>query len=494
MAQFLDSDGLKTLVDNINKKYQQSTNIGNSTGANSLIQTRDPKYLVVDVKTKNPNAYALDNSLDNTDVQAKGDYSFAMGGNTAALGKRSMAQGTSTVAKGAYSHAEGDNSVTLGADSHAEGYATVAYGTAAHAEGSSTIAVGGNSHAEGAGSISEGAVSHAEGTKTRAKGINAHTEGWNTLVGPKPSTSQGSSTGAGSSGGSGSSGEGTEGDDFDPTVPNNAHAEGSSTVAYGYGAHAEGVNTWANQYSHAEGYGTHSEGEKSHAEGFLTHAQGIASHTEGQATVATAHFAHAEGQETQASGLASHAGGYKSQVTGNYSIVHGTGLKNYGSNSAVFGKYNKTNGEDTLFEIGNGTSDTARSNAFEVNKDGDAKVYGNLDVEGKELRCGGILVLTQNSDYLFRHAIGVVAGTIIGSFEFTSTSNIVCNTLGNLRIALRPGTSSGSTLRLFGSTMKYESCTLEVTTSSCKVYMYDRSTDKAISADVTVVTDAVFVA
>ena len=41
----------------------------------------------------------------------------------------------------------------------------------------------------------------------------------------------------------------------------------------------------------------------------------------------------------------------------------------------VLGKYND-NKQDTLFEIGNGTSDTARSNAFEVYADGRAKVYG----------------------------------------------------------------------------------------------------------------------
>lgn len=37
------------------------------------------------------------------------------------------------------------------------------------------------------------------------------------------------------------------------------------------------------------------------------------------------------------------------------------------------GKYNN-NKETTLLEIGNGTSDTARSNAFEVYKDGHAEV------------------------------------------------------------------------------------------------------------------------
>ena len=58
------------------------------------------------------------------------------------------------------------------------------------------------------------------------------------------------------------------------------------------------------------------------------------------------------------------------------SIMYGGGLyKVGGSPSAIFGRYNTKNRIDAILEIGNGTSDTDRSNAFEVLSDGRAKVY-----------------------------------------------------------------------------------------------------------------------
>lgn len=58
------------------------------------------------------------------------------------------------------------------------------------------------------------------------------------------------------------------------------------------------------------------------------------------------------------------------------SIMYGSGLyKVGGSPSAIFGRYNTKNRIDAILEIGNGTSDTDRSNAFEVLSDGRAKVY-----------------------------------------------------------------------------------------------------------------------
>lgn len=654
MAQFLDSEGLKTLVDNMNKKYQpwigkdtnlyvrylgigelgkyaaiyetgtakfETTTIGNnihlySSGdvvfnikdtstegfhywsesgnvnlkgnlvinngtctiwadsgtidASNInlsgnVSIRDSNYSYVDVKAKNPNAYAFDNSLDKTNIGASGQFASAFGGNTAALGKRSMAQGTSTVAKGAYSHAEGDNSVALGVDSHAEGITTTAFGAGSHSEGEKTIAKGVRSHTEGLETIAIGDISHAEGAKTETNSLYSHVEGF--------ASKSMSALPASSSGGGSSSQEPTDTWNDDSNLGAMSHAEGASCLTYGVSSHAEGKNNIA--YSH-----------RSHAEGISNTAgkvvdgkvSGESAHAEGGSTIASADYSHSQGYGTTASGNQSFATGYGTVAKGENSSVFGLGSKANGNNSVSFGEgsiadgrasfaggggltqaigpyaftygYNchadadcafavgaanyakgtysfalgsnssalhnfsgvlgigLTTGRDyqvvvgknnaakstPLFVVGNGASGASKSNAFEVNEDGSAKVTGNLDVEGKELRCGGALVLTANSDYLFRHVIGVVAGNIIGSFQFTSTTNIVCNTLDNLRMALRISTGSGATLKLFGSTMKYESCTLEITKSSCKVYMYDRSTDKVISEDAQTIIDAVFVA
>lgn len=68
-------------------------------------------------------------------------------------------------------------------------------------------------------------------------------------------------------------------------------------------------------------------------------------------------------------------GGGNNKVSASYSITGGYGNKNNSKHSIIAGIYND-NKENTLIEIGNGTSDENRSNAFEVYKNGRAKVYG----------------------------------------------------------------------------------------------------------------------
>jgi hypothetical protein len=149
-------------------------------------------------------------------------------------------------------------------------------------------------------------------------------------------------------------------------VGNFSTAEGRGIEASGYTSHGEGINAHATgKYSHAEGLETtaskdaaHAEGEYtnavgdySHTEGWYSSARDNAAHAEGGYTVASGEYAHAEGGYTTASGKRAHAGGF-------YTVA------GY-DNQHVSGKYND-NQSDTLFEVGNGTADDARSNAFEV--------------------------------------------------------------------------------------------------------------------------------
>ena len=183
-------------------------------------------------------------------------------------------------------------------------------------------AVGTNSHAEGAGTIAKGNFSHAEGGGTIAKGNFSHTEG-----------------------------AGTKADGV------NAHAEGGGTTALGPQSHTEGNNTTASGLnSHAEGEGTTASGLNSHAEGGGTTALGPQSHTEGGGTKADGVNAHAEGNGTMASSDNQH-------VQGKFNIEDTTG------------KY--------AFIIGNGTSDSSRSNAFAIGWDG--LIYINNATTGIDL-------------------------------------------------------------------------------------------------------------
>ncbi len=135
-----------------------------------------------------------------------------------------------------------------------------------------------------------------------------------------------------------------------------AHAEGYGTKANGDYSHAEGRSTQVDCiYSHAEGYmtETNGNGEAGHAEGHGTRVSGYAAHSEGQATQANGQYSHSEGSGSIASGYAAHAGGYNTKASANY--------------QTAIGKYNKESTAETdRFIIGNGTSDTARSNCLRV--------------------------------------------------------------------------------------------------------------------------------
>lgn len=61
---------------------------------------------------------------------------------------------------------------------------------------------------------------------------------------------------------------------------------------------------------------------------------------------------------------------------GNYSIAIGNGLRITQPSQIALGNYNTPGDANTLLVLGNGASETARSNAFEVTKTGIARAYG----------------------------------------------------------------------------------------------------------------------
>lgn len=107
------------------------------------------------------------------------------------------------------------------------------------------------------------------------------------------------------------------------------------------------------------------------------------SHAEGWSTIASGHRSHAEGRYTVASGEESHAEGCYTMATEPYQMA--------------IGKYNETriiatiNGNpiygsgNYAFIIGNGTSDTARSNAVTVDWSGNLVTSGSVSANGRIL-------------------------------------------------------------------------------------------------------------
>lgn len=133
---------------------------------------------------------------------------------------------------------------------------------------------------------------------------------------------------------------------------------------------AEGLDTTASQsYSHAEGLGTTASGTLAHAEGADTTSSGMSSHSEGTETVASGNYSHAEGYGSASSGAFSHAEGLLTEASGDMAHAQNYGTVAGHDNQTAIGKYND-NDPDNAFEVGNGTADDARSNAFAVGWDG----------------------------------------------------------------------------------------------------------------------------
>jgi hypothetical protein len=99
------------------------------------------------------------------------------------------------------------------------------------------------------------------------------------------------------------------------------------------------------------------------------------------------------GNNARAQGLYAMAVGESVTAVAKNSMAMGVGVLTNGYGQVALGMYNVPNGTSTvttpggvtgdqhLFIVGNGSSNAARSNAFEVRKNGDARVYGKLEAQ-----------------------------------------------------------------------------------------------------------------
>ena len=134
-----------------------------------------------------------------------------------------------------------------------------------------------------------------------------------------------------------------------------SYASGNYSVASGYSSVASGNS------SVASGYSSVASGNSSVASGYSSVASGASSVASGNSSVASGYYSVASGNYSVASGASSVA-------SGNFSVVLARNGETMSSYQTIVGKFNaKVAG---LFIIGNGTSDTARSNAFVVDDSG----------------------------------------------------------------------------------------------------------------------------
>lgn len=254
----------------------------------------------------------------NTNSTASGNNSISCGVNTTASGYYTTASGYQTQAIGGYSTASGQYSTTTGLHSNASGYNATASGQFSFASGYQTTASGSYSTASGYYSTSEGQHSFASGSEVMASGNYSFAFGQNTNASVNYSTAFGRQT----------------------------TASGNYSTARGYLTNASGVG------SNTEGYATVASGPYSHAEGYGSNATGAYSHAEGYYTIASGNYSHAGGRETSAPSYCE--------------TSIGTFTTNYTPNSST-----EFNGNDRLFNIGNGFGTGLRSDALTVLKNGE---------------------------------------------------------------------------------------------------------------------------
>lgn len=166
-----------------------------------------------------------------------------------------------------------------------------------------------------------------------------------------------------------------------------SHCEGGGNTASGHYSHAEGVCTTASGLrSHAQGSDTTASGTTAFASGCSTIASGQTSYAGGSDTAASGAFSFSTGLSSIASGDCSFAEGDTTIAEGAYSHASGFSTKASNKSSYAMGHFNagmttggtSNNKVGTAFLIGNGTSNSARSNAFSVQFSGITKAANTI--------------------------------------------------------------------------------------------------------------------
>lgn len=173
-------------------------------------------------------------------------------------------------------------------------------------------------------------------------------------------------------------------------------------------------NISSTQFSVSFGSGTKATGLASIAEGELTQTTAWYSHSSGKQTLASGSYSHAEGDHTTASTESSHSEGI-------YTLVSNKGEHSQGWYN-VSNKTSDTFGDsgNTLFSVGNGTSNNARHNAFEIRQNGD--IYcsdGTNDVKLQDYLTFKMVAISQ-SDY-----DTLVSGGTVDSSTLYIITNVV---------------------------------------------------------------------
>jgi hypothetical protein len=274
-------------------------------------------------------------------------------------------------------------------------------------------------------------------------------------------------------------------------------SQGLNNTSSGNYSHSEGRgSTSSGLYSHAEGKGNDSSGSDSHAEGSNTISSGVASHAEGDGTESFGANSHAEGQDTLAYGSWSHAEGSGTTTYGQYSHAEGLGTITNGDYQLTIGQFNSTASTQSAFIIGNGTSNTNRSNLV-LATGNTFNIYGNLSVTGTtssaiisattyqnlptDIRVtggtysNGTATFTNNTGGTF--SVSGFSSTFTGNTSGTCISNLyVTNVIGCSPLRIQPNSTDPVYISQSGGNVAIATTSLDGTAPEALVVSGSNST------------------
>ena len=199
-----------------------------------------------------------------------------------------------------------------------------------------------------------------------------------------------------------------------------------------YGDHWDESNIGVN--SVAMGVDTRASGSYSTAIGVYCQASGTASVSLGDYNISSGMYSTTLGTACEATKMASTAIGFFTKATGSNSTAIGNEIDAEAFNSFVIGRFNVGGGDpylwelfDPLFEIGNGNSNTERSNALTILKNGNMGI--NTSLPTYELEVNGSVMATS----FFGDGSGLtgIAGDNLGDHTATENLKLTGNWLSN---------------------------------------------------------------
>lgn len=193
-------------------------------------------------------------------------------------------------------------------------------------------------------------------------------------------------------------------------------ASGESSIAMGIASEA------TNQNSMALGQGAKSSGTGSVAIGSASNSSGINSFALGADTKASGNYSFAMGNNSEATNTSSLAIGYQNKATGEYATAMGLGTTAGNQANTVIGEFNAGDASPEpnssldrnkkLFVVGNGTSNTNRSDAFAVLRN------GKVGVNASEFH-----ISSQSSDAILQVNGNTKTQGLVANFKFGNTIN-----------------------------------------------------------------------